>query len=118
MKGLEFSRILTVPYETPNVRIVSEDPGSQDRIWIRCDTTGRSSNARTLLCQSKRCSASGLDDLVSDNSEHRERKRQTWESAKRVEKLEMPTAAKWDSDHVRMVSGIVVRSIFKIGTDL
>ena len=38
LKGLEFSRVLTVPYETPNVRIVSEDPGSQDRIWIRCAT--------------------------------------------------------------------------------
>ena len=38
LKGLEFSRILTVPYETPNVRIVSEDPRSQDRIWIRCAT--------------------------------------------------------------------------------
>ena len=38
LKGLEFSRILTVPYETQNVRIVSEDPGSQDRIWIKCAT--------------------------------------------------------------------------------
>ena len=27
LKGLEFSQILTVPYETPHVRIVSEDPG-------------------------------------------------------------------------------------------
>ena len=35
-KGLEFTQVMTVPYETPNVRIVMEDSEVKDRIWVRC----------------------------------------------------------------------------------
>ena len=35
-KGLEFTQVMTVPYETPKVRIVMDESEVKDRVWIRC----------------------------------------------------------------------------------
>ena len=34
--GLEFTQVMIVPYETPNVKLVMEDSDTKDRIWVRC----------------------------------------------------------------------------------
>ena len=34
--GLEFTQVMIVPYETPNVKFVMEDSDTKDRIWVRC----------------------------------------------------------------------------------
>ena len=36
LKGLEFTQIVTVPYEASNVNVVMEDTGPEDRVWVRC----------------------------------------------------------------------------------
>ena len=36
LKGLEFTQIVTVPYEASNVNVVMEDMEPEDRVWVRC----------------------------------------------------------------------------------
>ena len=97
LRGLEFTQIVTVPYEASNVNVVMEDMEPEDRVWVRCASREVLAQAQLeKCCKRRRGRTGGSPDLVSYHSRHHERESEARHLGEGLEKF--VTANDWQQE--------------------